>query len=117
MNNSYKNTKAFSLMEVIIALAIALIMLTALFSLEIRSTALAARAIRGFEALPYAIERIEELTEQDFTGSEKEFVKQYELLTTSQEFTGDLKYRRVKVEVLEKKESYVELSIFKFGLQ
>ena len=108
--------KGFSLLEVIIALAIALIMLVALINLEIRSATLAARASIGFDTLPLAIERVEELTKREFSGTSREFMGEYEVQTTAVESTSELPYTRIKVEVLYNGEPYSELSIYKFKM-
>lgn len=104
----------FSLLEVIIAFAIAVLMLTALITLEMKSTALAARSSIGLDALPVAIERTEELTEIDFTGESRTPVDDFEVVTISGDADGGIPATRIKVEVFYNGESYSELSLYKF---
>jgi prepilin-type N-terminal cleavage/methylation domain-containing protein len=104
----------FSLIEVLVASAITLVMLVALIGLEIKSTAVAARASLGFDTLPVAIERVEELVEINFTGESRQVKEDYEVITTSSEEQVGLPVTRVHVEVYFDGKPYSELSIYKF---
>jgi prepilin-type N-terminal cleavage/methylation domain-containing protein len=106
----------FSLIEVLIALGIALVVLTAAISLEVSSTALAARASLGLDTLPYAIERIEEVSRQEFSGSSQEFINEYEIRTTQKDAESSLPMSQIEVEVFLNGESYSRLSLYKFRL-
>jgi prepilin-type N-terminal cleavage/methylation domain-containing protein len=106
----------FSLIEVLIALAIALVVLTAAISLEVSSTALAARASMGLDTLPYAIERIEEVSRQEFSGTSQEFKDGYEIRTTQKDAEASMPLTQIEVEVLFNGESYTTLSLYKFRM-
>jgi len=110
-----KSNRGFSLLEVIIALAIALLMLTALLSLEMKSAKLAAKTIRGFDALPTAIEEIEELSLREFSGKSEKKVDNYLVITQSKEITKEIDMVKLSVEVYSDDEQLLsELSLYKF---
>lgn len=107
----------FSLLEVVIALAIALLMLSALISLEIKSTALAARATMGLKTLPVAIEKLEEVSQKQFSGTKSEMVDEFEVQTRAVDFnTAEIPYTRIQVEVFYNGQLYSELSTYNFKL-
>jgi len=106
--------RGFSLLEVLVALAIALMMLTALLSLEMKSTALAARTSMGINTLPIAIEKIEELIEREASGKSEEKVREYKVVTEVKEVLTGVNMVRIKVEVLFNEEPCCDLSIYKF---
>ncbi|MCD4784619.1 MAG: prepilin-type N-terminal cleavage/methylation domain-containing protein [Candidatus Eremiobacteraeota bacterium] len=110
-----KKNRGFSLLEVIIALAIALLMLTALLSLEIKASRLAAETIKGFDALPTAIEEIEELTLREFAGRSEKKVNNYLVVTSAKEITKEIDMVRLSVEVYSNDDQLCsELSLYKF---
>ncbi len=104
----------FSLLEVMVAMAIAVLMLTALITLEMKSTALAARSSVGLDTLPIAIERIEELAEIDFTGESTVPHGEYLVVTSTSDAGGGLPATRIQVEVKYNEQTYSELSLYKF---
>lgn len=106
--------KGFSLLEVIVAATVAVLVLAALLSLEIKSTALAAKASIGFDTLPVAIEYVEDLAGRDFSGESQEMRGEYEIKTKADEITVGIPINRVQVEVLYHGEPYSALSIYKF---
>lgn len=109
--------RGFSLLEVIVAIAVAVLMLTALLSLEIRSTTLAAKTNISFESLPLAIEKIETVSkQQDFTGLSREKVGKFDVETRSMDSTGEIPFYRTKVEVFYNGESCSDISLYKFKL-
>jgi prepilin-type N-terminal cleavage/methylation domain-containing protein len=108
--------KGFTLVEILIALGIALVVLTAVIRLEVSATALAARASLGFDSLPYAIERIEEVSRQEFSGTSQEFKDGYEIRTTQKDAEASVPLSQIEVEVLLNGESYSRLSLYKIRL-
>lgn len=104
----------FTLVEIMVAMAIAVLMLVALLSLETKSTTLAARSSVGFETLPIAIERVEDLAEIDFSGEAREIKGNYEIVTRSGETNAGIPLTRIRVEVLYNGAPYSELSLYKF---
>jgi prepilin-type N-terminal cleavage/methylation domain-containing protein len=106
--------KGFSLLEVIVAVTVAVLVLVALLSLEIKSTALAARAAIGFDTLPVAINYIEDLSGRDFSGESQEMKDEYEIKTKADEIDVGIPISRIRVEVLYHGEPYSALSLYKF---
>ena len=111
-----KNLKAFSLIEVMIALAIALIMLTALLSMEIRATDLASRTTNGLDALPVAIEEIEEISDKQIIGRSEKESGDYKIVLTTKEVPSGINMVRTRVEVYRNDVQQADLSLYKFGL-
>jgi prepilin-type N-terminal cleavage/methylation domain-containing protein len=107
--------RGFSLLEVIVASTVAVLVLVALLSLEIKSTALAARAAIGFDTLPVAIDFIEELSNREVTGESQEMKGEYEIKTKADEIDVGIPISRIQVEVLYHGETYSALSIYKFN--
>ncbi len=105
------------MLEVIIALFIALLMLTALFSLEIKTTELSARVNLGIDTLPLAISNIEDVSKENFVGNTKRWEGNYEIHITSHDSLSEIPYTRVSVEVLYRGEEYSHLSIYRFKTQ
>lgn len=106
----------FTLIEVIVAMAIAVLMLTILLSLEVKATALAAKTSIGIDTLPIAIDKIEDLTRQNFTGESTEFKGPYQIKISSSEILSGIPLVKVQVEVLLNGESYSTLSLYRFTL-
>jgi prepilin-type N-terminal cleavage/methylation domain-containing protein len=116
LRRSNTKTRAFSLIEVMIALAIALLLLTALLSLEIRATDLASRTTRGLDALPIAIEEIEEISGKEITGRSERDAGDYKIVLTSKEVPSGINMVRIRVEVYQNDVQQADLSLYKFGL-
>ncbi|MCE1247740.1 MAG: prepilin-type N-terminal cleavage/methylation domain-containing protein [Firmicutes bacterium] len=109
-------TRGFSLIEVMIALAIALIMLTALLSLEIKSTELASRTTNGLDALPVAIEETEEISNKEITGVSEKECGEYKVVISSKEVPSGINMVRIHVEVNRNDVQQADLSLYKFSL-
>lgn len=108
--------RAFSLIEVVVALAIALLMLTALLGLQLQAAMLASRSSLGFETLPIAIEKLEDLSGKSVSGTSKELKGEYEIITSSREEMANLPITRIQVEVLYEDQVYSDLSLYKFRM-
>lgn len=116
-NYTMRRIKAFSLLEVIVAMAVATFMLTALLSLEIKSTKMAAEVFMGIDTLPIAIEHLEELSRQNYPGGvSSEKIEEYEVVTSTKEiFAGGFPVTKINVEVQFDGEGYTDLSLFRFN--
>lgn len=113
-NNRVNRIRAFTLMEVVVALAIALILLTALLGLDIKCVDLAAKTSQGVDALPVAIEEIEELTKQEVTGRSEKEINGYKVITSAQETLTGVNMTRIRVEVYSNDRLQADLSLYKF---
>lgn len=109
-----KRKAGFTMIEVIVGLAIALVMLTALLSLDIKSTRIAAETTLGIDALPVAIEEIEEWTKQTPTGKETKQVEDYTVVTETVDTATGVDLTRTKVEVFYDDKPCTDLSLYKF---
>lgn len=114
-NMKIRRKNGFSLIEVIVAVAVAVLMLVALITLEVRSTALAARASIGLDTLPLAIERIEEVAETRSTDHSTKTQGEYRVITKTGEAKAALPATRITVEVQYNDRTYSELSLYKFN--
>ena len=114
MNSRLQNKKGFSLIEVLVALAIALLVLTALLTLGMKATRLAAESSIGIDTLPVAIEHIEELTKRNPTGRSEIQKGEYSIVTDTREILSGVNMVRIKVEVFYKEKPYADLSLYKF---
>ncbi len=114
MRDPGKSQKGFSLIEVLVALAIALLVLTALLSLEMKASRLAAETSVGIDTLPVAIEQIEEVAQREPTGRSEIVKGDYTVVTDIREVLTGVNMVRIKVEVFYNEKPYADLSLYKF---
>jgi prepilin-type N-terminal cleavage/methylation domain-containing protein len=103
---SSRLTKGFSLLEVMVALAILTLVLVALLRLELKSAVLAARTSLTFKALPLAIEESEELAAKNFQGSETKDKENFKISAFTGDMPGELPAQRLRVEIYSNDQSY-----------
>lgn len=105
----------FSLVEVIVALAITLLVLTALLNLQIRSTKLAAQTSMDIRTLPVAITAVEEVIQTPISGGRSEKnIEEYTVIAEMKDVLTGIDSTRTKVEVYYNDEPYSELSVYDF---
>lgn len=105
--------KGFTLVEVLVALAIAAISLTALFQLALNSTKLTHSVTAQFNCLPVAVEEMEDLKGRAFFTQSTKKVRDYTVKSklASEDFMG-LNYKKLTVEVLDNDVSQIQLFWF-----
>lgn len=96
----------FSLLEVLIALAILALVLVALLRLELKSAVLSARTSLVLQALPLAIETSEELAAKNFQGVESKTLDDFTIKAATEDMPGDLPAQRLQVEIYCNDQSY-----------
>lgn len=114
MRQHGKSRRGFSLIEVLVALAIALLVLTALLSLEMKASRLAAETSVGIDTLPVAIEQVEEVAQREPTGRSEIVKGDYTVVTDVREVLTGVNMVRIKVEVYYDEKPYADLSLYKF---
>lgn len=114
MREPGKTQRGFSLIEVLVALAIALLVLSALLSLEMKASGLAAETSVGIDTLPVAIEKIEEAAKIEPTGRSEIESGDYSVVTDVREVLTGVNMVRIKVEVYYNEKPYADLSLYKF---
>ncbi|MDQ7823935.1 MAG: type II secretion system protein [Candidatus Eremiobacteraeota bacterium] len=110
-----RKKKGFTLVEVLVALAIIAIVLVALLRMEVSSIALAARTSLSFRALMLATREMEELSSQTLEGT---YEKSYEPFSVSAktELTSQSGFplEVLSLEVFYEEAIYAELKSFTF---
>ena len=96
----------FSLLEVLIALAILALVMFALLRLELKSAVLSARTSLVLQALPLAIETSEELAAKNFQGVESKTLDDFTIKAATEDMPGDLPAQRLQVEIYCNDQSY-----------
>lgn len=104
----------FTLIEILIAIAIALVMLTTLLTLQARSTRLASETALGIDSLPVAIEHIEELTKQDMIIHSETESGRFTVITDRKEVITGVNLVQIQVEVFYNEKPCVDLSLYRF---
>lgn len=112
-NITENNNAGFTLIEVLVALAIAAISLTAILQLALNSTKLTYAATTQFNCLPVAVEEMEELKNRAFFTETSKTVKDYTVKArlASEDFM-DLRYNKLTLEVLYNDVSQIQLYWF-----
>lgn len=112
-NNDIHDTHdnhGFTLIEVLVALAICSLFLTGVLSLQLTTTKLLAQTQREFLCLPVAVEQIEELTGKNFTGEEKKDLGKITIESKNQTVSiKDYLADRISVKVFYEGEEEIEL--------
>jgi len=103
----------FTLLEVVVALFILALVLTALLRTEIASFVVASRDSEIFDALILNIDVIDEMIKLQFNGEKKMEYGNFTALVKSGEHGGDLPVDLLKVEIVNKDEiNCGELSVY-----
>ncbi|MFH1452450.1 MAG: prepilin-type N-terminal cleavage/methylation domain-containing protein [Armatimonadota bacterium] len=110
MKKKADKEKGFTLVEVLVALAVAAISLTALLQLYLNSTKLTYRVTEEFKAVPVAVEQMEEIKNTRMLSGMTKEIQDYTVTAKPQTETSDnFTYNVIKLKVVRNNTELMEL--------
>ena len=109
-----KNKRAFTLLEVLVAMTILALVLTAVLRLQLKSTQMTRTSMEGFELLVAAVKGMETTLEKKNTSEESREEDGFQIKLTTQAMPQLPSIIRQEISVTKDGVSSQELSIYKF---
>jgi prepilin-type N-terminal cleavage/methylation domain-containing protein len=112
-----RKDRAFTLIEVLVALAILAIVLVALLRMEINSVSLSARTSISFRALLLAVRETDELELRNFNGEYEKEIDDFTVKART-ELTSQkgIPFEKMSLQVLYGSSDYADINTFKLKL-
>ncbi|MCL5037181.1 MAG: prepilin-type N-terminal cleavage/methylation domain-containing protein [Chloroflexi bacterium] len=105
-------SRGFSLLEVLIALAIIALVMVALLRLQTLTTSQTYNSNENFRALVVAINEAEDLTKKKFTGETQKEAGGFRIEARTGTVSGELPAERLKITVSSKEGPVMDLNLY-----